>query len=90
MPKRVKRKVKTTDLTKRGRSSSIMDTLECGHLFFAKGSQGLASHRFCRECESLRDGAKVRIGDEFEKWDEETQMPYRVPVSSDPTYMGGE
>ncbi len=56
----------------------IIDTLECGHTVYHKGSTGYANYRECRECQDWLEGHNKykSIGDKEEKWNPETQMPY--------------
>ncbi len=56
----------------------IIDTLECGHEVYTKGSQGYARYRNCDLCESWLQGTTTyrAIGDKVEKWDAKTLMPY--------------
>lgn len=59
---------------------SYADFLECGHEVYIKASKhGNALKRRCRQCEDLQAGATVTTGNQVEKWDPETRMPYRVP-----------
>lgn len=63
----------------------IIDLLECGHEISVKGSVGYASYRECRECQQWSEGhvGSKRIGDRWEKWNPETQMPYWEEVAKD-------
>ncbi|MBA7693122.1 hypothetical protein ES703_101698 [subsurface metagenome] len=56
----------------------IIDTLECGHEVYNKGSAGYAKHRKCEQCLSWLMGTTKykRIGNQEEKWDSKTLMPY--------------
>ena len=59
---------------------SIMDTLECGHITYRKGSAGFAMRRQCIHCDNLKGGGISIRGAIRETWDDETQMPKREPV----------
>jgi hypothetical protein len=61
----------------------ITDTLECGHKVHVKGSSGFARRRKCRQCDALRGGGSISVGDVEERWNPETQMPIRALRSGD-------
>jgi len=78
----MRRKVVATRTYKPGRTRSgafcIVDTLECGHEIYNKGSSGYADSRECQECQFWLEGhTKYKaIGNMEEKWNSETLMPY--------------
>jgi hypothetical protein len=80
----MKRKIISTERYKPMRTAwgsfGIRDTLECGHVITNKGSAGNALTRQCRHCDHLKSGGTSFIGNEEEKWNEKTQMPYRVKI----------
>jgi hypothetical protein len=81
----MRRVIKTETMERKGFAPggfAIINTLECGHQVFTKGSAGYAEKRKCHECQRLEEGAVVtftaRNGTVTEeRWDNLTRMPKR-------------